>query len=122
MSNTATSITMSEWETTSPETCSQLKDYVLDTSKQTCDVVVALRGSGMLQLTELREGLRISATSYVGRIRIGSLAVTVLPKIKSSSLIRLLRYSLGFKQIKPISSVEDMADVIRARRFARKPA
>ena len=112
MSNSATTITMSEWETVSPETCIQLKDYVLDTSKQTGGVVDALCGSGMLQLTELREGLRISATSYVGRIQIGSLAVTVLPKIKASSLIRLLRYALGFKQIKHISSVEDMADVI----------
>ena len=112
MSSSAISITLSEWETLSAGTCTQLRGYALDTSPQARSVVDVLNKSGMLQLTELREGLSVSAASHVGRIRIGSLSITVLPKIKSSSLIRLLRYALGFQRITPTSSVEHMADTM----------
>lgn len=112
MSNSAISITMSEWETVSPESCGQLKNYVLDTSKQASEVVDALHARDMLQLTSLREGLRVSATSYVGRVQIGSLTVKILPKIKSSSFIRLLRYALGFQQINPTSIALHTADAM----------
>ena len=112
MRSSAISITLSEWETLSAGTCTQLRGYALDTSPQARSVVDVLNKCGMLQLTELREGLSVSAASHVGRIRIGSLSITVLPKIKSSSLIRLLRYALGFQRITPTSSVEHMADTM----------
>src|SRR5258708_1301515 len=59
-----------------------------------------LTSSGMLDIRELREGLSISSTSYVGRIALGNLLITVQPKITGMSLVRLLRYAYGLRDLK----------------------
>ena len=58
-----------------------------------------LTSSGMLDIMELREGLSISSTSYVGRIMLGNLLITVQPKISRMSLVRLLRYAYGLRDL-----------------------
>jgi 5-methylcytosine-specific restriction enzyme subunit McrC len=57
----------------------------------------------MLRLTELRQGIEISAFSHVGRVRIGDLSITVVPKLHSASFLRLLRYAFGFRGLKLMS-------------------
>src|SRR5260221_5000503 len=59
-----------------------------------------LTSSGMLDIRELREGLSILSTSYVGRIALGNLLITVQPKITGMSLVRLLRYAYGLRDLK----------------------
>src|SRR5260221_4920864 len=59
-----------------------------------------LTSSGMLDISELREGLSLSSTSYVGRIALGNLLITVQPKITGMSLVRLLRYAYGLRDLK----------------------
>ena len=56
----------------------------------------------MLRLTELKNGLEVSSFSHVGRVRIGDLNVTILPKLKAASLLRLLRYAYGFGVVPPL--------------------
>ena len=58
-----------------------------------------LTSSGMLDIMELREGLSITSTSYVGRIVLGNLLITVQPKISGMSLVRLLRYAYGLRDL-----------------------
>src|SRR5260221_761818 len=58
-----------------------------------------LTSSGMLDIRELREGLSILSTSYVGRIALGNLLITVQPKITGMSLVRLLRYAYGLRDL-----------------------
>ena len=58
-----------------------------------------LTSSGMLNIMELREGLSISSTSYAGRITLGNLLITVQPKISGMSLVRLLRYAYGLRDL-----------------------
>ena len=55
--------------------------------------------SGMLEIIELKHGLSIGAASFVGQVHIGNLAVAVLPKLKSQSLLNLLRYAYGLRNL-----------------------
>lgn len=103
MTTAQTSITLSEWEMLGPDNCSDLAGRFLDTSPVTRQVVERLTDSNFLGLTELRRGLQIKAYSHVGRIRIGDLNITVLPKIKGTSLLSLVRYAYGFRRLNLIS-------------------
>ncbi|HZT40717.1 MAG TPA: hypothetical protein VFA07_00940 [Chthonomonadaceae bacterium] len=53
----------------------------------------------MLHIEELRHGTRVRATSWVGRITLGSLQITVEPKITGMPLLRLLRYAYGLRNL-----------------------
>ncbi len=94
MSEKSLSITLNEWETKRDE----LTGFFLDESAETKRGIDNLGKNQRLNIRELKNGLEISAKSYVGRIRIGN--VTILPKIKGGSLLRLLRYAFGFRQLK----------------------
>lgn len=110
MTPALTSITLSEWETLGPEECSDLSDRFLDASIGTRHVVERLTEGNLLRLTELRRGLQIKAYSHVGRIRVGDLNVTVLPKIKGTFLLSLLRYAYGFRRLNLISDSTHAVD------------
>lgn len=105
-----TSITLSEWQTLGPSDCSQLVGRFLDTSPRTRKVVERLTESNLLGLTEMRHGLQIKAYSHVGRIRIGDLNITVLPKIKGNSLLSLIRYAYGFRRLNLVSDSTHLID------------
>lgn len=110
MSPAVESITLSEWETLTPANCPLLANRFLDDTVECRRVVEALSHKRMLRLTELKQGLQISAFSHVGRVRVGDLSITVLPKLKSTSLLRLLRYVFGFRQLKLISDSTHMVE------------
>lgn len=52
-----------------------------------------------LHIEELRSGVRVRATSYVGHIQVGSLQISVQPKIPGAPLQRLLRYAYGLRDL-----------------------
>ena len=110
MSENIVSITLTEWETVSPQTRDELAGFFLDGSAGCRRVIATLNASGMLCLTELKSGLEVSAASHVGRVRIGNLNITVLPKLKSASLLRLLRYAYGFRRLELISDSLHVVD------------
>ncbi len=66
----------------------------------------SLSTSGMLVISELREGLSIEATSYVGRITLGNIQITVHPKINGVPLLRLLRYAYGLRNLDIFAETE----------------
>lgn len=63
------------------------------------DVAQKLTAAEMLDITELREGLSIASTSYVGRIALGNIQVTVRPKISGTPLVHLLHYAYGLRDL-----------------------
>jgi 5-methylcytosine-specific restriction enzyme subunit McrC len=99
---TRRSITLSEWQTKGPEDFAELEQF-LDDSKAAKVVTARLENSRLLKITELRKGLEVRSFSHVGRIQIGDLSVTVLPKLRGQSLLKLLRYAYGFRQLKLLS-------------------
>lgn len=110
MTATLTPIALSEWESRSPHDCPALADRFLDASSGTRRVVERLMERKLLGITELRRGLQIQSFSHVGRVRVGDLTVTVLPKIKASSLLSLLRYAYGFRRLNLISQTAHLVD------------
>ncbi|MAX38385.1 MAG: restriction endonuclease [Gimesia sp.] len=110
MSEDIVSISLSEWETLSPATCDRLDGLFLESSSSSQRVADALNTSRMLRLNELKNGLEVSSFSHVGRVRIGNLNITILPKLKSASLLRLLRYAYGFRRLELISDSTHQVD------------
>jgi len=110
VTSTLTSITLSEWETQGPDNCADLAGRFLDASHGTQRVVERLMESKLIGLTELRHGLEIKAFSHVGRIRVGDLNITILPKIKGTSLLSLVRYAYGFRRLNLISDSTHLVD------------
>ena len=53
----------------------------------------------MLEVQELRTGLSVRSTSFVGRVRLGEIEVTVVPKLRSETLLTLLRYAYGLRNL-----------------------
>ena len=110
MIDTLKSISLSEWETLSPDNYPGLIDRFLEESPDCRRVAKALKQSRLLELVELRRGLRIKANSHVGRVQVGDLRITILPKINSVSLLRLLRYAYGFRKLQLISDSKHLVD------------
>ena len=97
----ATSIVLSEWESRSPDDDEHLLSQSLDTDAR--KLAESLAGAMVLNVTELRSGLSIQAYSHVGRIRLGDFEITILPKLKQSSLLGLLRYAYGLRKLRLFS-------------------
>lgn len=100
MSRPITSIDIKEWTRKEPtETGSSLTGLFLEESGAVKQVAKKLSELGMLTILELREGLSIETTSYVGRITLGNIQITVHPKIRGIPLVRLLRYAYNLRDL-----------------------
>jgi|SRR5579884_422878 len=96
---TTRSIRIREWESYPREPGDTLTGTYLPDDPPTRHVVDELARVGMLHIEELRHGTRVRATSWVGRITLGSLQITVEPKITGMPLLRLLRYAYGLRNL-----------------------
>ena len=103
-------IKLSEWETKGPDDSEELRGRFLDQSTAANSIVATLVDSRLLELTELRSGLEVKAFSHVGRIRIGDVTITVLPKLRGASLLKLLRYAYGFRRLNLISDTSHLIE------------
>lgn len=92
-------ISLQEWESVSPESHPALAGLFLDKSSNSNELVDSLDKAKMLAVRELKAGLELKTTSFVGRIRLGSLTVTISPKIRGFEFLRLLRYAFGFRKL-----------------------
>lgn len=110
MTSADCSILIHEWETRGPANCDLLKGRFLDSSSGVKETVKQFKKNNFLVIRELRQGLEIEARSYVGRLRIGDLNLLILPKIKGESLIRLIRYAYGFRNLNLLSDSVHFTD------------
>ena len=94
-----------EWETRLPEPDNAQWGLSLadKTAKAQAD---ALTKSQKLGVRELRQGLELSAFSHVGHLRLGDVAITILPKLGARPLVTLLRYAYGLRDLGAISDAE----------------
>ena len=65
-----------------------------------------LDAQNKLRVVEYRRGLVIEATSFVGRIRLGPLEITVEPKLAGLPLLRLLRYAYGLRHLDVLTEAD----------------
>src|SRR5271155_4789459 len=98
MTDVAASITLTEWETRRPDPGTVLEGRLL--SKNERCLASEMGEAGLLEVTELRAGLLVRSFSHVGKVRLGNVEITVLPKLERKSLLNLLRYAYGFRRLK----------------------
>lgn len=91
--------TFHEWHTYTPESEPTLAGRSLgdaDTRRLATDLAVA----GRLRVLELRDGLQVETTSYIGTVRLGGLHLTIQSKLQGLPLLNLLRYAYGLRDLK----------------------
>ena len=99
---TRSAVHLTEWETRKPEQGSPL--WGIDLSEGRV-VAEELTRSRQLEVLELVRGVELRAASWVGRVELGELTITIRPKIPDAPFLHLLRYAYGLRQL----SVKDPA-------------
>ena len=94
---TRSTIQLAEWETRTPERDSPLAGMGL--SEDGRAVAKELKRRGQLEVLELARGVEIRASSWIGRVQLGDLQVSVRPKIPGAPFLRLVRYAYGLRQL-----------------------
>lgn len=94
-----------EWTTLEPSADSSLRGVFLEDEAQR-QVAEYLNAKEMLRIEELRHGLVIQTFSHVGRIRLGSLEITIQPKIQGLPLLRLLQYAYRLRNLEFVDETE----------------
>jgi len=94
------SITLSEWECCDPESDSALEGVFLEDDPAVKKITEKLSKNGMLEVSELRDGLSVRSFSYVGKVSLGGIEITIRPKIEGAPLLRLLRYAYGLRNLR----------------------
>lgn len=97
---TPVEIRLREWSTIGPGKSGSgpLAGRRLD-SAESRDIAEHLRRSRMVEIEELAGGLRVRSFSYVGRIRLGDIVLTIEPKLGPEPLLTLLRYAYRLRDL-----------------------
>lgn len=90
-------ILLTEWESAGPDTHAVLRDLSLGPDDAVAEACEPLRRQ--LDVRQERAGVRVTATSFVGRVQLGPLRVTIKPKLNPEALSRLLRYAYGIDDL-----------------------
>lgn len=99
-----TSINLREWQCRSPENARDLlggKSF--DGDSESRELARLLNNTGMLKIVELRSGLQIESTSFVGQITLGRLDIRIRPKIDHNVLKTLFQYAFNLRDLKFLS-------------------
>lgn len=92
-------VSINEWQTIELPSVELIDEKARITAK-------ALKDSGIITIEELKSGIRITSNSYVGKIIVGDLDITVNPKINGLPLYTLLKYAYGLGELKLFDSAE----------------
>jgi 5-methylcytosine-specific restriction enzyme subunit McrC len=93
-----THVTLREWETLRPDYGTPLAHRTLDNDGAR-ELAEQLSKAGVLEVLELGRGLEIRATSFIGRLRLGEITVTIQPKLSGAPFINLLRYAYDLRNL-----------------------
>ena len=91
-------ITLKEWQRCGPTDAEQgslLSGLYLGVDPAVRGMADRMARIGALTITEVREGLHIAAGSFVGRLAVGPLDVTIVPKIAWDRWLTIFGYALG---------------------------
>lgn len=93
---TRSAIQLTEWERCEPEQGSPLWGMDLSEGRVVAEEVTRRR---QLEVLELVQGVEFRASSWVGRIELGELTVTIQPKISGAPFLHLLHYAYGLRRL-----------------------
>lgn len=106
-------VRLREWQRRGPDDRGHLLTGIALDDPAARSLARRLTEQRVLAIRELRSGLEIESFAYVGRIQLGSLVVTVEPKLDSRELLALLRYAYGLRNLRLLDTAE-LADTGRA--------
>ena len=91
-------VTLGEWEILRPERGSPLADRNLinDADRTLAERLNEFR---RIEVLELARGLEVRAMSFVGRLTLGEVTITVRPKLPGAPFLNLLRYAYGLRRL-----------------------
>ncbi|MEZ4444943.1 MAG: hypothetical protein R3B72_38070 [Polyangiaceae bacterium] len=95
-----TSVALTEWQRLGPSEQETLRHRSL--SAQARELARRLGDGRALEVTELRDGLSLRSSSFVGRVRFDDLTITIRPKLAPRVLLRLFRYAYGLRDLELI--------------------
>jgi len=91
-------VCLSEWDERTPDPGTPLAGMAFEDAAVR-ELARRLSASRKLEVLELAQGVAIHSTSFVGRVRLGRLRITVQPKITGLPLLTLLRYAYGLRHL-----------------------
>ena len=91
-------IELTEWQVASPDTTPDLAGLELGDAAA-LKLAVELAQRERIRILELRHGLRVETTSFVGSLQIGSVHLNIRPKLQGLPLLNLLRYAYGLRHL-----------------------
>ncbi|MDY6918199.1 MAG: restriction endonuclease [Chloroflexota bacterium] len=106
MTDAGIKISLNEWGSLGPDTETRLANVFVTDDTTVQAHVESLNKSGILEVSELRSGLSIRASSHVGRTRLGNIDITVRPKIARIPLLRLTRYAYSLRNLRLFEHAE----------------
>jgi 5-methylcytosine-specific restriction enzyme subunit McrC len=90
-------VEMAEWQTVGPESLPELAD--LRFTAESRPTIERLARERKITITELRTGVQIQTTSFVGSVAVGGLTIRVAPKLEARAFATLIGYAIGLPQI-----------------------
>src|SRR5260370_42256337 len=94
-------VSLREWETARPDERSLLVEQSLAEFPAGRRLAEELSKTGRIEVLELARGLELRASSFVGRVSLGEITVTIRPKITGGPPLHLFRYAYGFREPPP---------------------
>jgi 5-methylcytosine-specific restriction enzyme subunit McrC len=61
--------------------------------------IKVLNEKRIVNILELKDGIKITSNSYVGKLKIGDIQLNIHPKIEGMPLYRLLKYAYGLRDL-----------------------
>lgn len=95
-------VALREWESATPDRWPVLAGRRLASQGPATRLAKALTDSGRLEVLELARGLELRATSWVGRVTLDGLTISIRPKIPELPLLNLMRYAYGLRDLQLI--------------------
>ena len=96
---TRITVTMREWRRRGPREDKRLAGLSFGDDHFSRRQAESLTDLGRVEILELAEGLRIRSNSYVGNVQLGELRIIIQPKISGRSLVNLIRYAYGLRNL-----------------------
>jgi len=94
-----TNLDLQEWTTYSPATDPRLRGLSSGKEPGARRSIELLGQSGALEVLDLADGLLLRTSSFVGTIQLGSIQVTIRPKVAGRELLDLLRYAFRLRSL-----------------------
>ncbi len=96
-------VDLEEWELCSPNAANSPLAGIFLHDRTERELADHLTETGMLEILELRQGLSLQTSSYVGRINLGNIELTIRPKLRGLPFLQLLRYAYGLRDLKSMT-------------------